>query len=56
MSSVLAMINDPVRDALWARVYAAALERGIIWFEAQKLADQAVVWYDRRPAIDPNVN
>lgn len=45
------MNNDDIRDALWARVYAAALERKVIWFEAQELADQAVKSYDRRPLI-----
>lgn len=54
MQGVFPMTNDPIRDALWSRVYAAALERKVIWFEAKALADDAVRRYDQRPTKENN--
>ncbi len=41
-------MNDPIRDQLWANVYAALLAKGKIWFECENEANTAVKAYDRR--------
>lgn len=48
------MTKDLIRDALWTRVYADALQRKVVWWEARDAANDAVLRYDKRPAVDPS--
>lgn len=42
---------QPVKEQLWARVYADALKRGETWFKAAELADTSVGAFDRSAAL-----
>jgi hypothetical protein len=44
-------MTDPIRDKLWADVYAMHAAKGRCWFQCKDEADRAVHMYDRRPAI-----
>lgn len=46
------MNADPIRNKLWADIYAYEIAHGKHWLDAKGSADSAVLHYDRMPAID----